>query len=74
MEPPRASGNCLGAQKAGKARFAAQVAWVSAFCLGFCQLFILYALRRRIGWLFTSDAEVIAVFADIVSRLLHFEL
>ena len=71
MEPSRTSGNCLGAQNAGKARFAAKVAWVSTFCLGFCQLLTLYALRHRIGWLFTEDPEVIAVLADVVSCLLH---
>lgn len=59
-------GNLVGAQQADVARTAIRVAITWAAVLGFINMLVLTAFRNQIPWLFTRDAEVASLVAQVL--------
>jgi len=67
-------GNFVGAGQAEEAKFAAKVSWLSAICLGLFNSTMILIFRKKIGWIFSSDEEVIDYLATVVPIIAIFQV
>lgn len=67
-------GNFVGAGEAREAKFAAKVSWLSAVVLGVFNSTMILIFRKRIGWIFSGDQEVIDYLAKVVPLIAVFQV
>lgn len=66
--------NLIGATLVDAAKVSARVAGVLAICIGIFNVILLSSLRRVLPGLFTSDAEVIELVANVLPIVAAFQL